>query len=70
MTKGQNNTPAPTGLNKIWLSRTISIVMLLISFLTFWSLALGSFEHTGKPQYLTKATPMPDIGFDHLRPWK
>lgn len=70
MTKGSDDVPALKGINKIWLSRTVSVVMLLISFLTFWSLALDSIEQRGKSQYLTRAAMVPNSGLDQLMTWK
>jgi len=70
MTKGPDNAPTLFGINSIYISRTLSVVMLLISFLTFWSLALDSIEQRDKSHYLTRANVAPNIGPNQLMTWK
>jgi hypothetical protein len=70
MTKGPDNEPTLFSINSIYISRTISVVMLLISFLTFWSLAIDSIEQRDKSHYLTRASTVPIIGPNQLMTWK
>ena len=55
MSTERNSRKANKQVNKSLDNRPPSLVVVLISFLTFWSLAISSFDNSTKPQHQIRA---------------